>query len=354
MGWDYLIRDALSTSPEPAYGDFDLNIHVVGVGGAGCNQVRDLFDMNMEGVTLTAINTDEVHMRTVRAHNKMVIGRSITDGRGTGGNPEVGARAAVSAAKYIYDLLTSRGTPDIIFVLAGAGGGTGSGAGPEVVRIASKTKALVISIVTMPFSSEGRRRCEVARETLKDFREHSDTVIVLENDRLLRLDSHLNLKMGFRVMNYLIAEMIRNISDTVRIPSLMNVDFADLYALMKGGGLSTILYGEGTTMDPQGVVTDTLNTPLMDVDYTNATGALIQIVGGETLTLRTVTRIVQGIAATMRDDAEIKIGTRVEEDLGDVVRVTTILTGVHSRYFPQDAGRVESAGVFGDPLLSII
>ncbi len=336
MGLEYLVRDALALD----YGqrpETGIRIKVVGIGGGGCNSITRLSKQGINA-ELIAINTDKTHFSIVNAHKKVLLGEKILQGGGTGGNPEIGEQVAQLAAKEIYNILDGA---DIIFTLAGLGGGTGSGAGPVINEIAKETGALVVSMVTMPFKAEGKKRWNIAETSIERFRKYANTVIVLDNNRLLELAPKLPLVKAFAIMDYLIGDVIKNLAETVTLPSLMNIDFSDLVAIMRNGGTSTILYGEGNYYTPQDAVMDTLNNPLMDIDYKGATGALIHITGGSDMTLNTVYKIAEGITSGIREDAEVKIGARIDNAYTKKLKITTILTGVHTPYAPRKEVRME-------------
>ena len=349
MGLEYLIKDALSLDYERKV-ESDIQIKVVGIGGGGCNSITRLSNQGINA-ELIAINTDKTHFSIVNAHKKVLLGEKITHGHGTGGSPEIGEQVAQLAVKDIYNILDGA---DIIFTLAGLGGGTGSGAGPVINEIAKETGALVVSIVTMPFKAEGKKRWNIAEVSLEKFRENANTLIVLDNNRLLELAPKLPILKAFAIMDYLIGDVIKNLAETVTLPSLMNVDFSDLVAIMRNGGTSTILYGEGNYYTPQDAVLDTLNNPLMDIDYRGANGALIHITGGSEMTLQTVYRIAEGITSGIKDNAEVKIGARIDSSYTKKLKITTILTGVHTPYMPRrNTGFVETPNELQE-LISIV
>ena len=350
MGLEYLVKDALALDYRES-NEADINIKVVGVGGGGCNSITRLSTQNINA-ELIAINTDKSHFSIVNASKKVLIGKKLTKGHGTGGNIQIGEQAAQMAYNDIYKILDGA---DIVFVLAGLGGGTGGGAGPVINEIARDAGALVISMVTMPFKAEGKRRWELAESSLQKFRNNSHTVIVLDNNRLVELAKNLPISKAFAIMDYLIGDVIKNLAEAITIPSLMNIDFSDLEALMRNGGTSTILYGEGNYYTPQDAVLDTLNNPLMDIDYRGANGALIHITGGSEMSLQTVYRIAEGITSGIREDAEIKIGARVDERYTKKLKITTILTGVHTPYIQKENARyiTEEIGGIND-LISVV
>ncbi|NPA75410.1 MAG: cell division protein FtsZ [Euryarchaeota archaeon] len=338
MGWDYLINEALSESPRKVGG---LKVKVVGVGGGGCNSIDRLSKMNLDA-ELIAINTDRRQIMSIDAHKRVIIGEDMTYGRGAGGSVELGERVASASMDAVSGILEDA---DMIFILSTLGGGTGSGAGPVIAQLARKTRALVVSIVTMPFKAEGKRRWENATLALEKFRKVSNTVIVLDNNKLLKLVPKLPLKKAFMIMDVLVADLISSVVDVVNNPSLINVDFSDIDTLMRHGGTSTVLYGDGDYYTPQDAVVDTLNNPLMDIDYRGATGALIHITGGPNMTLRTVYKISEGIVSGLSEDAEVKIGARVDDRFRNKLKITTILTGVHTPFVTEQRATVSSMGI---------
>ncbi len=341
MGWDYIINEALSEGPKYADG---LRVKVIGVGGGGCNSISRLSRMGLNS-ELIAVNTDEMHVKSLNVSKKIILGRNRTYGRGAGGNMLTAETIAEQAASSLYKIVDGA---DIVFVLAALGGGTGGGAGPVIARLARESRALVVSIVTMPFKVEGTQRWAQAQEALGKFKNSSNTVIVLDNNRLLKLAPQIPIKKAFMVMDVLISDLIKNVVETVNTPSFINIDYSDLEAIMRRGGTSTVLYGEGEYYSPEDAVVDALNNPLMDIDYRGATGALIHITGGPSMTLRTVYRISEGITSGIRDDAHIKIGARIDDRYRNKIKVSTILTGVHTPYAQSKEVDVPSVGSIGD------
>ncbi len=338
MGWDYIVKEALSAGPRKI-GDF--KVKVIGVGGGGCNSVDRLSKMGIEAETI-AINTDKGQILSLNVSKKVIIGESLTHGRGTGGRVEMGEQVALTSTNAVSGLISGA---DIVFVLASLGGGTGSGAGPVIAETARRSHALVVSIVTMPFKAEGKRRWDVAMQALERFRDVSNTVIVLDNNKLMELVPKLPINKAFAAMDVLVADLISGIVDVARNASLINIDFSDIDAVMRHGGTSTVLYGEGDYYTPQEAVLDTLNNPLMDIDYRGATGALIHITGGPNMTLRTVYRISEGIVSGLSDDAEVKIGARIDSKYRNKIKITTILTGVHTPYVNEHRAEIRETAL---------
>jgi cell division protein FtsZ len=235
---------------------------------------------------------------------------------------------------------------DLTFIITGLGGGTGTGASPVVADIARRSGSMVISIATTPFSFEGTNRRNIALKGLKRLREASNSLLVLDNDRLLHMVENLPVDQGLAIIDQLISELIKGTVDALTTPSLINLDFADLRTIMEQGGVSTILYGENA--DPEAVVRDALENPLLDVDIHGGTGALIHITGGSNLTLRRANRIVASITKVLDEGATVKFGVRVEEEIEGSIRMIAVVTGISELHGPlapsvvpgDDLGRV--------------
>jgi len=307
-------------------------IAIVGCGGGGNNTITALFNKGIDGATTLAINTDAKHLMITKAHNKILIGKSLTKGLGAGGYPEVGKNAALESKNDLRQMLSGK---DLVFVTCGLGGGTGTGSAPVAARLAKETGAIVIGAVTLPFKLEGARIVK-AEEGLVNLREACDTVIVIENQRLLELAGKMPLKQAFAMADDLIATMIKGIIETISLPSLVNMDFADVRSVMRAGGVAAI--GVGTSEDSDSkkrsleAVTRALNHPLLEVDYQGATGALIQIVGGDDLRLDDINVIGEAVQRNLDPQAMVKIGARIDDNFRHKVHVITIITGVKSPF----------------------
>jgi cell division protein FtsZ len=312
---------------EALYKEFgEPRILVIGCGGAGNNSLGRLHNIGVYGAETIAINTDKQHLDIIEADKKILIGKNITKGLGAGGHPDIGEDAADEARDVLEEIISDA---DLVFVAAGMGGGTGTGSAPIIAEIAKQMGAIVVGIATTPFEVE-RARHKKAREGLDNFRKRSDSVIVLDNNRLLEFVPNLPIDKAFSVMDQLISEVIKGITETITKPSLINLDFADVKSIMCEGGTAMMLYGEGTDQEPEQVVIEALNNPLLDVDYTGATGALIHITGGQNLSLRTVNRIAEGVTYELDASANIIMGARTNGEFNDRLRIMAIMTGVHS------------------------
>lgn len=327
---DGLIADALKNVEKKTGRQFspaDVRISVVGVGGAGTNTVHRLKAMGLESAQTVAINTDANHLKIIEADKKYLIGASLTKGMGAGGFPEVGMKAAESCREKLTELLSGN---ELVFITAGMGGGTGTGAAPVIADIAKKCGAITIALVTFPFVLE-RARLSKADWGIEELTKVCDTVVIIDNNRLVSYVPNLPMNQAFAVADTLVAKAVKGIADTIMLPSLMNIDFADLRMIMSGGGVSMISIGEGKgNTKVEDSVKSSLEHPLLDVDYAGAKGALILIQGGSNLTLGEAVKVGEGITATFDNNAYVKWGARIVPELGDKVVVTSVLTGIQS------------------------
>ncbi|MBW6451733.1 MAG: cell division protein FtsZ [DPANN group archaeon] len=313
----------------------DAKIVVVGCGGAGNNSVSRLHKMGVAGAITIAVNTDKKHLETVYANKRILIGKEITRGLGAGGYPSKGKQAAEESGQEIKKSIEGC---DMMFVIAGMGGGTGTGAAPVVAKIAKSLNSIVIGVVTMPFKIEGSRISK-AEEGLAKLRQVCDTVIVIENDKLLEIAGEMPLQQAFAVADEIIVTMIKGISETISTPSLVNLDYADVKAVMSNGGVAVVGVGESSTAArAREAVEEAMSNPLLDVDFHGATGALVHITGGPDLKLNEINEIGQFVSKHLDSDAQTIWGARIDENLRGRIRVITIITGVHSQYIlgPQE------------------
>ncbi len=302
-------------------------IVVVGCGGGGNNTVNRLYNIGIAGAETIAINTDKIHLDIIQADKKILIGKSITRGLGAGGFPEIGRRAAELARGTLEDVLKDA---NLVFITAGMGGGTGTGVAPVVAQVAKDQGAIVIGMVTSPFKVE-RSRMFKAEEGLDELRKAADTVIVLDNNRLLDYVPNLPIDQAFSVMDQLISETVKGIAETITQPSLINLDYADVRAIMKGGGLAVMLVGEAKGQDKaKEVVRAALNHPLLDVDTNGATGCLLHITGGTDMSLHEAESIASSLTYELDSHANVIWGARVKKEYEGKVRCMAIMTGIHS------------------------
>ncbi|MFH1073315.1 MAG: cell division protein FtsZ [Nanoarchaeota archaeon] len=303
------------------------NIKVIGCGGAGNNMVNWLYKKGVRGAEIIGCNTDQQHLNIIEADKKFLIGKDVTRGLGCGGFPEKGEEAAQESISDIKEAM--KGT-DMAFVCAGMGGGTGTGAAPIIAQVARDAGAIVIGTVTMPFKIE-RARVDKAEFGLQKLRQVSDTVIVIDNNRLVQIAGNLPVQQAFAVANELVATMIKGIVETIAVPSLVNLDFADVKAIMTNGGVAAIGVGASDTNNRvEEAVKGALSNPLLDISYEGATGAILHVWGGPDMTLDEISRIGEMVTESMDDDANVIWGARVSEEMKGKLTVMTIITGVKS------------------------
>ncbi|MBI5228623.1 cell division protein FtsZ [Candidatus Micrarchaeota archaeon] len=305
-------------------------IMVIGTGGAGCNSINRLAKMGVKGAELVAINTDRMHLTTVsESAKKILIGASITRGLGAGGYPEIGAKAADVSRDALEKLMDGA---DLLFLTAGMGGGTGTGSSPIIAELARKQGAIVISIVTYPFALE-RARLEKADAGLENLRAQADTIIVIDNNRLVQIVPNLPIDQAFNVADEIIARAVRGITETITTPSLINLDFADVRAVMSNGGVSMIAVGEAKGPNRvEEVVRNTLSHALLDVDYTGATGVLLHVTGGGDMTLGECNAIGEALTDRVDPNATVIWGARIDPAFEGKIEAIAIFTGIKSPY----------------------
>ena len=331
---DFIVQSALSKDKENIISleaglESQATIKVIGAGGCGNNMVHWLFHKGVSGAEIIAMNTDSQHLDARDADVKILIGKELTRGLGAGGYPEIGTNAARESSNEVKEALRNT---DMLFICAGLGGGTGTGSSPEIAKIAKDLGSIVIGTVTMPFKIE-RARIEKAEFGLSQLRQVCDTVIVVDNNRLVELAGNLPVEKAFAVANELVSTMIKGIVETIALPSLVNLDFADVKAIMKSGGVAAIGVGESDTeRRVEEAVSKAMQNPLLDVTYKGADGALIHITGGPDLTLEEVNRAGELITESLDPDANVIWGARITDDMKGKIRVMAIITGVRSPY----------------------
>ncbi|MAH42371.1 cell division protein FtsZ [archaeon] len=321
-----------STESDKEIEQFDAHkarILVVGAGGAGNNCISRLSDKGVSGAMTLAINTDAKHLKVTNADKRILVGKDLTRGLGAGGYPEVGRNAAKESKA---DLKRELENVDLVFLTCGLGGGTGTGALPVIAKLAKEAGAIVIAAVTLPFKIEGARIVK-AEEGLAELRATCDTAIVIENQKLLKFAGDMPLKKAFGVADELISTMIKGITETISEPSLVNLDYADVKAVMQSGGVAAIGVGESEDDNrAEAAIMKALNHPLLEVDYKGATGALIQIIGGEDMTLEEINTIGETVSSQLDPEAQVIWGARISPEMEGKIHVITIITGVKSPY----------------------
>jgi len=303
-------------------------IKVIGVGGGGNNTLDRISEIGIQGAKIIAINTDAQDLIETKADRKILIGKELTRGLGAGAKPQIGAEAAKESE---HDLKEAMKDSDMIFITCGLGGGTGTGAAPVVAEMAKKSGALVVGVVTVPFQMEGSRRYENAMYGLEKMEKFVDTLIVIPNEKLLEIAPNLPLHTAFKLADEVLTNAVKGITELVTKNGLINLDFADIKNVMTDGGMAMIGLGESDSENrADESVERALNNPLLDVDLSNATGALVNVTGGPDLTLDDARKIVAKVSETLEDDAKIIWGAQIMDDLNKVVKTMVVITGVKS------------------------
>ncbi|MEM0141104.1 MAG: cell division protein FtsZ [Thermoplasmatales archaeon] len=323
-----------------------INIRIVGCGGAGTNTINRCAKSGIYGADLIAMNTDAPHLLTIQANRKLLVGKRTTGGRGAGALPQVGEEAA----KENYDEIVSLiGNSEIVFITSGMGGGTGTGVAPVVAEVAKRQKSLVISIVTLPFSAEGKVRMDNAIYGIEKLRKVSDTTIVIPNDKLLEIVPRLPLDQAFKVADEILMESLKGLTEIITKPGLVNLDYSDIQTVMKEGGVAMIGIGEsvGGKATVEEAVTEAITSPLIEADISTTKGALVRIVGGEDMTISQAELAVRMIQERINPMARIVWGASVDPSLKGEFKVLVVLTGVNSPYFLNSTKGVAIKGARG-------
>ncbi len=303
-------------------------IKIVGAGGAGCNTISRLSQIGVIGAQSIAVNTDAQDLLYTDADIKILIGKELTGGLGAGADPKVGEEAAKENKNDLKDALEKA---DMVFLTCGMGGGTGTGSLPVIAEIAKKAGALTVGIVTIPFTMEGRTRMKNAQHGLENLEKVVDTLIIIPNDKLLEIVPDVSLATAFKVADEILVNAVKGITELVTMPGLVNLDFADVRAVMTRGGLAMIGMGDSDTETrATEAVERALNNPLLDVSIDGARGALINVTGGNDITIRECQQIVEAVAERLNPDAKIIWGAQIMKELGDSIRTMIIVTGINS------------------------
>ena len=315
-------------------------IKVIGVGGGGNNSLSRMREIGIKGGELIAVNTDAQDLLYANADQKILIGRELTHGLGAGSNPKIGQEAARESKSEIKKKI---GSADMVFITCGLGGGTGTGAAPIIADIARRQGALTIGIVTLPFTVEGKKRIENAMDGLERMESVTDTLIIIPNDKLLELAPDLPLHTAFKVADEILTNAVKGITELVTSSGLVNLDFADIKTVMNDGGVSLIGLGESDVENrAEDVVEKALNNPLLDVDISNAKGALVNIIGGPKMRLDECKLIIEKVGESLGSDAKLIWGAQIAEDMDKSIRVLIIATGVKSSQILGSKESIES------------
>lgn len=313
-------------------------IYVIGTGGSGSNTIARMSDMNIEGATLVAMNTDAQHLTRIKSHRKLLLGKKTTRGLGAGSDPHTGEEATQESKDEVKHLISDG---QLVFITCGLGGGTGTGSAPVIAHEAKEAGALSIAIVTLPFVSEGRARMRNALEGLSKLKRATDTTIIIPNDKLLNVAPDLPLNMAFKVSDEVLANATKGIIEMVTRPGMVNLDFADLRSVLKDSGYAVIGMGESSSVQTKDraivAVENTLKSPLLDVDISTTKKALVNITGGQDLTLREAEGIFQEVSSRISEDAMMKWGARIEQDMGkSALKIMVVMGGVEYADYSED------------------
>jgi len=303
-------------------------IKVIGVGGGGGNTISRMREIGIKGGEMIAMNTDAQDLLYTNSDYKILLGRELTLGLGAGSNPKIGEEAAKESESEIKKKLAGA---DMVFITCGLGGGTGTGAAPVVAELARKNGALTIGVVTMPFTIEGKKRIENANYGLERMESIVDTLIVIPNDKLLELAPELPLQTAFKIADEILTNAVKGITELVTRTGLVNLDMADIKAVMLNGGVSLIGVGESDSQNRAlEAIEKALENPLLDVDINDATGALVNITGGQDLSLDEAKTIIEHVNSKLNEDAKMIWGAQISDDMDKMIRVMVIITGVKS------------------------
>jgi cell division protein FtsZ len=310
-------------------------IRVIGVGGSGGNTLKRMVDIGIQGAETIAINTDAQALLSIKSDYKLVIGKQLTRGLGAGSNPSVGEGAAREQVEEIQEQLKDS---DLVFVTCGLGGGTGTGAAPIVAEIAKSSGALTVGVVTLPFTVEGKVRMNNALDGLAKLKKNADTVIVIPNDKILEIAPDLPVNAAFKVADEVLTNAVKGITEMITKPGLINLDFADLRTVLERGGAAMIGLGESATeksTDSRALeaIESALTSPLLDVDVSEASRALINVTGGSDMTLREAEMIVEAVGARIHPNAHIIWGAMIDDELKkNSIRAMVVIAGAKFPY----------------------
>lgn len=321
------VKQGMNTYNEAQYrAESPAQIKVVGVGGGGSNAVNRMVEEGLQGIEFVAVNTDQQALMLSRAPMRVRIGEKVTRGLGAGGRPEQGEKAAEESADEIYAILKGA---DMVFITCGMGGGTGTGAAPVVARVAKELGALTIGVVTRPFTFEGMPRAKSAESGIEKLKEHVDTLIVIPNDKLLDIvDKRASLQQSFRVADDVLRQGIQGISEVITVPGLINLDFADVRAIMSEGGAALMAVGTASGEGrARAAAEQAITSNLLDVTIDGARGVLFNITGGPDMSLFEVNEAASLIKAAAHPDCNVIFGAVVDEQMKDKIRITVIATG---------------------------
>ncbi|MGM9961390.1 MAG: cell division protein FtsZ [Allobaculum sp.] len=338
----------------------NADIRVIGVGGGGSNAVNRMISDNVQGINCYVANTDVQVLKSSPAENKLVLGNDATKGLGAGGNPEVGRKAAEESEQEIREAVKGA---DMVFVTAGMGGGTGTGAAPLVAKLAKEEGALTIAVVTRPFTFEGKRRSKNAEEGIEELKKYVDSLIVVSNDNLLEVIGRKPIEEAFQAADNVLRQGVQTISDLISVEALVNLDFADVRSVMQNQGRALIGIGMADGEDKAITAAEkAIQSPLLESDIAGAKSAIINITGGDKVSLYDAQNAVAVIQDAAGGDVDCIFGIAINEQLGDAIIVTVIATGFEENAKAANKGkaakkvvndtRTSNPGLFTQPKVS--
>lgn len=306
----------------------DLNIYVVGVGGGGNNSIDRLSRIGVKGATTISVNTDKAHLENKEADKRMLIGRSCNKGKGAGGDPSVGAKCAEAARGGFRELFSDA---DLVFLTTGLGGGTGTGATPVITEIARRCGAMVVDIVTLPFSVEGNRK-KLAWRGVQKIEGYANSTIILDNDKLLEVSPNVPLNEGFGMMDSVISNLVKSVTETLTKQSLINLDYNDLRSVLGGGGYSTLMTGEADSKHPEKVIEDAEGNPFLNANYSGAKKALIHLTGdSKSLSVKKMNDLTGMMTSKLDPNAGVIMGARIDQNCRNKIKLMSIITGLREQ-----------------------
>jgi cell division protein FtsZ len=303
-------------------------IVIMGVGGGGSNTITRLNAIGIDSVETVAVNTDAQHLLITNADRKLLIGKELCGGNGSGGDPHIGEEAARESADELEDFLSGS---DLLFIMSGLGGGTGTGASPVIAEIGKRVGAAVVSVVTLPFTAEGIKKRGIAMKGLAKLASVSDTIVVVNNDRILEIAKELPLHQAFFISDEIVARAVKGVVELVVKPGLVNVDLADLRNVIENGGPAVLTFGESDGENrAMEAVDDALGNPLLDADISGGKAGIVNITSGPDFSLEEMQQIVETMVSSLDPSANVIWGARIDESLKGSVQVLLVVTGVTS------------------------
>ena len=305
-------------------------IVVIGVGGAGNNAVNRMIDENIANVEFYVFNTDKQALATSKAPHRIVLGESVTSGLGAGGDPKIGKEAALQSTETIREIVKGA---NLVFIAAGMGGGTGTGAAPVVASIAKEEGALVIAIVTRPFTFEGKRRTANSVQGLNELKDAVDSIIIVSNDKLLSSSGKAPMGEAFAESDRVLAQSVRTVTDLILLPAVINLDFADVKATLKGSGIALIGFGTGTGPNKAiEAAENAINSPLLEASISGAKKVIISITAGSNVSLFDSQECARRISETAGSNVDVMFGVSINPQLDDMILVSVIASDFSSEY----------------------